>query len=481
MGLNNYGKQVYRYGLEDTDYDAEGIEVFRESDSLFFCRVRDLFADKLQEMYETLESRNAWHASSFLNECDEWQSQFPEELWRIDIERKYLRTYNSSFINGKGDDQFLKNMANGKMKYQRREWERNQERYMASKFQTPTASGDAAHANFRVTRPSGSLAVPVNYAFTLTPYSYMYLNVKYGGNSAIGVRAEPNVPTLVPYYGSEADIINVFSASSIRDFGDLSGLYAKTISVGNASRVKKLVIGNSTPGYSNPSLNTLGLTNPLLEELDIQNVTGFKEQKTLNLETLINLKKLYAKGCTLEAFTFAKGGKLEFAELPAVTSLMLKSLPYLSDTNLKITSYDKISKLVIEDCPLINAMELFNKCSKVTSLRLVNVDFGETTYEFFKEKFFNLGGVDADDKLIDNAWITGKAKFDKLDGEQYNELHTRYPLLEILFNELTCTVEFKDTDLITTVFVDSTQSTSQESISAINLKGTKVLDSFKMP
>ena len=452
LGLNNYGKQVYRYGLEDFDVDAEGIEIFRESNSTFFCRVRDLFKAELKTMYTTLESKGAWHAQSFLNEADAWQSQFPEELWRLDIERKYIRTYNSSFISGKGDDQFLKNMANGKMKYHRREWERNQERYMASKFQTPVAGGDTAHANFRVTRPTGDLAIPVNYEFTLTPYAYMYLNVQYGGNSAIGVRAQPNVPTRVPYSGSEADIINVYSASSIRDFGDLSAMYAKTVSVGNATRIKKLVIGNDFEGYANPSLNTLGLTNPLLEELDIQNVTGFTEQKTLNLEALLNLKKIYANGAALEGFTFARGGKLELAELPPVTSLILKSLPYLSDENLKVASYDNISKLVIEDCPNISAIDLFNKCSNVTSLRLVNVDFGETTYEYFVENFFNLGGVDADDKLIDNAWITGKAKFDKLDGEQYDALHSKYPLLDILFNELTCTVEFKDTDLATTIY-----------------------------
>ena len=29
LGLNNYGKQVHRYGLEDTDVDSSGEEVFR--------------------------------------------------------------------------------------------------------------------------------------------------------------------------------------------------------------------------------------------------------------------------------------------------------------------------------------------------------------------------------------------------------------------------------------------------------------------
>jgi catabolite regulation protein CreA len=59
LGLNNYGKQVYRYGLEDIDVDESGEEVFREMDSLFFCRLRDLFKSELKAMYNTLEQSNA--------------------------------------------------------------------------------------------------------------------------------------------------------------------------------------------------------------------------------------------------------------------------------------------------------------------------------------------------------------------------------------------------------------------------------------
>lgn len=451
LGLNNYGKQVYRYGLEDIDVDQTGIEIFRESDSTFFCRLRDLFSAELKSMYVDLESKNAWHAESFITECDNWQSQFPEELWRLDIERKYIRTYNSSFINGKGDAQFLVNMANGKMKYHRREWERNQERYMASKFQTPTAGGDASHANFRVTRPSGDLVVPVNYEFTLTPYSYMYLCVQYGNTAPVTVRAEPNVPTRVPYYGDEADIINVFSASSIRDFGDLSPLYAKTVSIGNASRIKRLLVGNDTEGYNNPSLTEFKPgTNTLLEELNLENVTGL--DKSLDLKELLNLKKFYAYGTNLTGVTFAKGGKIEDVELPAVNTIKLENLMYLTDENYKLSSYDNVVQLIIEDCPNIDALALLNKCTNVTSLRLVDVDMGDTSYEYFEEKLFKLEGVDAFGNVGGPAWISGKAKFDKLTGTQYNTLHSRYPQLEILFNELTCTVEFKDTDLTTTVY-----------------------------
>jgi hypothetical protein len=76
LGTDNDGDMVYRYGYEDTDVDAEGVEIFRESDSTFFCRVRDLFASELATKYNDLES--AWNAEDLINQFDTWQSEFPE-------------------------------------------------------------------------------------------------------------------------------------------------------------------------------------------------------------------------------------------------------------------------------------------------------------------------------------------------------------------------------------------------------------------
>lgn len=455
LGLNNYGKQVYRYGLEDIDRDETGEEVFRESDSTFFCRIRDLFASELMAMYKDLESKNAWHAESFLNTCDIWQNEFPEELWRIDIERKYLRTYTSSFINGKGDSQFLVNMCNGRMKYHRRQWERNQEQYMASKYQTVRASGDNYHANFRVNRfdSTDSLTVKPNYQLTLTPFSYIYLNVWYGdvSRTPYSVRAVPNQPISVPCPAAlEADIINVGSAAAIRDFGDLSASYPKTVSIGNASRVKKLLLGNSTDGYNNAAFTTLTTdVNPLLEEINIENISSLSS--TLNFSGLINLKKLFAYGTNLSGVTFAQGGKLEEAELPAINNITLKQLKYLSTAKFNLSSYDNVIDIVIEDCPLINKLEVFNKCNRLNRARILDIDFGNTTYEYFSSKVFHLKGLSASGEETPNAVLRGKVRFNSLTGAQFNDITSRYPELEVSYDYLISTVTFKDTDTETTL------------------------------
>ena len=456
LGLNNYGKQVYRYGLEDIDEDDAGIEVFRESDSTFFCRVRDRFAGELRTLYNTLESAGAWDAETFINECDIWQNEFPEELWRIDIERKYLRTYNSSFIGKGGDTQFLKNMCNGRMKYHRRQWERSQEQYMASKYWTPRAYGDGYSANFRVNRYASTddLVVKPDYQFTLTPFSYGYLNVWYGdiGRTPSTIRVDTlNEPIFVPGPESlDADIIVVGNAATITDFGDLSKLYADTVSLQHATRIRTVDLGNETAGYAHDDLSSFDVqNNPLLEEINLENVTSLTG--SLEYDGLLNLRKLYAFGTNISDVKLATEGKIDYLELPAVTTLELKKLKYLSLDNIKIvdlnnTHYDSVATLVLENCPLIDVTELLARCKNLKNLRLSGVNFGTKDYSYFEDNIF----INTKGEAI-NASITGAVHFTNLAGSQYNELKSRYPQLAITYDNLASTITFKDTDLETTL------------------------------
>ena len=401
LGINNYGDMVYRYGFEDTDVDEKGEEIFRCSNSTFFCRIRDLFSNELKSMYNTLESQNAWHGESLISQFDEWQSQFPEELWRIDIERKYIRTYNSSFIDGAGDSQFLNNMAHGKKKYQRRQFERNQEKYMASKYQSSVASSD--NAVLRCTVPSGNLAVAPNYKLKLTPYAYMYLNVKYGTNAPIQVKAEPNIEYEIPFTGNSADIIDIYSSSLLTSLGDLSPCYAATIDTSKAKKLKKLLIGNETEGYDNPYLTTLTLgANYLLDELNIENVSGLTQ--SLNLSELSNLSKLYARGSNVGGVTFADGGKVEIVELPAVNAITMKNLMYLN--NLDVESYDKLATFRVENCNTVDVLSIINSSPKLNRVRIVGINWKLENTSLL-ERLYGLYGIDNAGYNVDKAVLTG--------------------------------------------------------------------------
>lgn len=425
LGLNNYGMQVYRYGLEDTDYDENGEEVFREADSTFFCRIRDLFVRELRAMYNTLESQGAWHAESFINKADAWQGEFPEELWRIDIERKYIRSYNESFINGEGDSQFLKNMCNGRMKYHRRQWERAQEKYMASKYQSNVAASD--NATLRCTIPSGNPVVAPDYSLKLTPYDYIYLNVKYGTSEPIQVKGEPGVERIVPFMGDASDI-SIYSSSVIQSLGDLSTFYPATVNTSKASKIKELIIGNSTPGYDNPSLTTLTLgANDLLEVLNVENVSGLTQ--TLEISALHNLRELYAHGSNVGGVTFADGGNIEIAKIPDVNAVTMKNLAKLTD--LDFSSKNKLTKLVAENCNTLDLLEILNTSPNLNRVRITGVDWRLEDASLL-ERIYNMSGVDNSGYNIDRAVLAGSVHVTSIKQKQLDNYNAAWPNLEIV-------------------------------------------------
>lgn len=426
MSLNNYGNSVYRHGYEDTDnMDGTSEEVFRESDSTLWCRIRDNFEDDLKQMYNTLESKNAWHSESFLNEIEAWQKQFPEELWRLDCQRKYIRTVNSSFISDAGDPQYLKNMAQGRMLYAVKQWERSQEAYMASKYQSTTASAD--NIVLRCTVPTGDLVVPANYGLKLTPYDYMYLNVKYGNTSVpIQVRAYPGIQYEIPYEGT-VDILDIYSASRLQDLGDLSSTYPATVDTAKATRLKELHVGNSTEGYDNPNFTSITLgANYLLEVLNLENISGLTQ--SLNLSALNNLKELYAHGTNTGGVTFASGGAIQIAELPAIGAMSAKNLAYLE--TIDISSYNNLTTLTVENCSTIDVINIFELASNLNRVRITGVDW-TLTDDSLLDRIYKMAGIDLNGYNTAQSVLSGKVHIPNIHEQKLYDYQRAWPDLEI--------------------------------------------------
>ena len=431
MSLNNYGASVYRHGYEDIDnLDGTTEEVFRESKSTLFCRIRGLLYDDLKTLFNNLESKGAWDDESFLSEIEAWQNEFPEELWRLDIERKDIRTFNESFINGAGDPQYLKNMANGKMKYRIKQWERGQKAYMASKYQSSSAASD--NIVIRCTVPEGNLVVPTNYRLKLTPYDYMYLNVKYGTQEPIQVRGVPGVQYEIPFEGTSVDILDIYSASRIQDLGDLSSTYPATVDTSKATRLKVLNIGNSTEGYDNPSLTTMTLgANYLLEVLNVENVSGLTQ--SLNLSALNNLRELYAHGTNASGVTFANGGEIEIAELPAINAMTMRNLLYL--TNLDITSLDKLTTLTIENCTTVDVKTMLETAPNVNRVRITGIDWVLTDTTLL-EKIYNMSGLDKNGYNTEKSVLAGSVHVPVIRQQQLADYQEAWSDLDITYDTM---------------------------------------------
>lgn len=430
LGINNSGELTMTYGKEDTDYRTDGDSssgyIFNAAESVFFCRIRDLMQSQLRTLYASCEAKNCWSAQSLINQFDDKQNEWCEELWRLDYERKYERTYRE------GNTRFLEQMMNGKKKYQRRQFERDQEMYMATKFIGTTATSD--QIMFRCNTPVGTTVTP-DYTLHLTPYSDMYLSVMFGNSSPTQVRAKAgksyDIPC--PYSTMDDTAVLVYGASRIQSMGDVSTCYIHDNDFSKAEKLKELIIGNTTGGYSNTFLTNLVIgNNKLLEKLDVRNTPNLAS--SLDLSKCGNLKELYATGSGLTGVLFANGGKIQTALLPeTLTSINMRNLKYLS--NLSIAGYDQITTMVIENCSTIDCADLLDKCPKVNRVRIIGVDWNLDSADLLA-KLYKLGGIDKNGYNTDQSIVTGKVHIPVMKEKILIQYNTVWSDLEITYNTL---------------------------------------------
>lgn len=377
LGINNSGELTMSYGKEDIDYKTDGVPssgyIFNAAESTIWCRTRDLMRDKLATLYQAVDA-NCWSANHLINEFDAWQEQFPEELWRLDIERKYYRTYQGGGLNGTPTPRFLSEMMNGRKRYQRRQWIRDQEAYMGTKYLTSTVR--ANQIMFRCNTPTGEdVTVKPDYTLRIVPYSDMYLSVMFGNSSPKQIRAKAGNEYEIecPYETMDDTAVLIYCASRIQELNDLSACYIHDNDFSKASKIKKLIIGSNIEGYSNSFLTTLNLgDNRILEELDIRNCPNLTG--SLNLSSCGNLMTLYAEGTILTGVLFATNGKITTAHLPrTLNSMTLKNLNYL--TNLQVESYENLESFT-EENSIVNELEIVKiAIDTLQTLRLIGIDW----------------------------------------------------------------------------------------------------------
>ena len=437
LGIDNAGKLEMDYGIEEEDRDASNSPYFRAHDSTFFVNLSKVFENELANFYSSLNI-STFDAVHLINEFDTWQQQFPEQLWRIDYETKYKRTYvggygndwdnrrNPAEIGRAAEPRFLRDMMNGRKKYQRRQFEREQEKYMISKFDNSSMTSDrmTLRGSNKDTSAEPPIVIPKpELTFDVTAYAKTYLNIYYNVSSRfIHKRLNAGDKITVEYPQKNIDFIYINNASRIASLGDLSLLYLQEASFGPGRKLREIILGNDNPVYDNTSLSGLSITrdNSLLEELNITNLSTIKELPAL--EVLPSLRKLYAEGTSLTNATFANNGVIEEAYLPStVTQLTLQNLYYL--TTLTCTNeegkedYSKIIKLVIDNCPNINSLHIVsNTSNKLNEIKITNIDWvlDDTSLLNRLVKLKGISGDNSKPILTGKVTINGQIKTTEL-------------------------------------------------------------------
>lgn len=401
LGINNNGQMVFSAGIEDTDKDVSGW-IYNEAESVIWRRVRENMYNQLAALYIRLKG-DCFNAENLINEFDTLQAQFPEELWRADFERKYYRPFRDS-----NETTYLNDMANGRKKYQRRQFERNMAIYINSKYQRNGSYIENDHISFR---PQFTWTAGRNTEIIIKPYSTMYINFALGNydntqdvmtgiSNTIFKRVERGEEFVI----NAADYIHdynniqciIYNASRIMYLDGLGNFQCKQFILGSAKKLSVLKLGSETyVNQSMASIDNMGLSAglPLLEELDLTNIIFTNPPSVFALENFPLLKKLNASRCNIQSFTFKDGGMLENITFsPSLTRINFNNLYRLADT------YDENQELV----PAV----VLEGTANLTSYNSVNSY--SNSYQIVKDMLANAGinGI-TELKLNDIDWTIG--------------------------------------------------------------------------
>ena len=278
---------------------------------------------------------------------------------------------------------------------------------MATKYFGNTATSD--QIMFRCNTPAEAVVTP-NYTLHLTPYSDMYLSVMFGATYKKKIRAKAGRQYDIecPFSTMDDTAVLIYCASRIQSLGDVSACYIHDNDFSKAEKLQELIIGNNTEGYQNVFLTNLVIgNNKLLERLNIRNTPNLAQ--SLNLSGCSNLEELYAEGSGITGITFANGGKIKIAHLPAISSLIMKNLTHIEDV--QIASFNNMQTIVIENTPTIDTYSYVNNSPNLTNVRLIGIDWG--TDEGIKDtsildRLLKIAGIDATGYNSPISVLTGK-------------------------------------------------------------------------
>ena len=395
LGINNNGELIFPYGKEDSDFTVDGDpasgRVFNGAGSVFWRRLRDLCTREISNIFTTVNEQ-FFSANSLIEQFDTFQECYPEALWQVDIQRKYIRPFTGESLDNsieRTNTAFLKSMMQGRKKYQRRQWIKDQYYYFGSKYKLNnimndfflmdcyTGPDDALIADLiaQGKTEEANQYVASNWNITITPYQNMYLNADFGETSSAPIRAIAGKPyEFVGIFPSMSNSrIYIYGASRLQalegkakreDPEDpekitgaegLASLYIGRNEFQRTDKLRKLNLGSDKPTYRNTNFAslTLSVNSPVLEELNIKNCGSLTGEQ--NLSGCNNLRILEAEGTTLTNIILPSSSQITTLHLPStITSLTLRSARLLNDLSVKnkatgLQDYSNIHEMLIDN------------------------------------------------------------------------------------------------------------------------------------
>ena len=235
----------------------------------------------------------------------------------------------------------------------------------------------------------------------------------------------------------------VYGASRIMglDLTDVSHTILQTLNLNNCSALRTLDVSCAATQTTLNALLVNGCKN-----LRTLNMTGLKSTSFTGIDLSANtkLETFRAGNSALTGVSFAQGSPLKTVVLPStLQTLELRYLSKLTNSGLTLEGTANVTRLVVDNCPLINWQTLYSRCSKVKYLRITGIDMeGDGT---MLKNMLSMGGVDENGGNVDSCRLVGTYRLTSyIADEEYKKWQEHFPELNIIQPEYTM-IEFDDT------------------------------------
>ena len=234
----------------------------------------------------------------------------------------------------------------------------------------------------------------------------------------------------------------IYGASRIMglDLTDVSHAILQTLNLNNCSALRTLDVSCSATQTTLNALLVNGCRN-----LRSLNMTGLKSSSFTGIDLSANtkLETFRAGKSALTGVSFAQGSPLKTVVLPStLQTLELRYLGKLTNSSLTLEGTSNVTRLVVDNCPLINWQTLYNRCSNVKYLRVTGIDMeGDGT---LLKNMLLMGGVDENGGNVDSCRLVGTYRLTTyIADEEYKKWQEHFPELNIIQPEYTM-IEFDD-------------------------------------
>lgn len=430
FGVRNDSVLKYEYIITHESFDDSiGSYAFAGHDSVLWELVRSC-PDKLREVAETLRSNMSLeYVLQVFNE--EQMGNWCERIYNKDSEYKYILPLTEGVTTGSGTSYYNYLYALQGSRYAHRTYTiQNRFALLDSQYVAGTYRRDSFAAYFgykfgndnRKVRITASERYYYGYGYTSgTPHQSAVLAET--ADSVVELTMDTDLIVNDPQY--------FYGASRIRglDLTDVSHAIVGTLNLNNCTALRDL---NISCEAGQTTLNALLVGNCRnLRKLDI---SGLKSSSFTGMDLSSNakLETFLAGDTSLTGVTFAGGAPLAVCVLPAtLQTLELRYLNKLTNAGLQLEGTANITRLVIDNCSLIDWNTLLQQCSATSYLRITGIDMDGNGN--LLRRLMTMGGVDEDGGNVQTCRLVGTYRLTQsMSDEEYAATCAHFPELNII-------------------------------------------------